>query len=457
MATLRRRRGCRPGTMTDAGEPLSAPDPETAGRLRAHAERIVAAAGVPARARDDMTDELHGHLLERAATLVTEGHDWTDAADRAIAALGGVDELAPDLATAFHSRLWSSTIGVLLPAIAPREDRPTVIGWMRLALVVGMVLLVVALGVAILRATPVHLVLLVASRLLGLAGLLLAFEGLARGQRWALWYGIAFAAQLVLFGVIDVVQATGTGSLHIPVGGLLGAGILLAVASAWDRLRQFVAGSRPLGRGLTALVVASILAPLLVTPATALPDPTQASADDLRLTVSVTCDRGDVAEAGFPVLHDVQRVRIEADMAWRRGDLLPNGVDGLINPTHYGDTAGFRLLDGAMGEVIPEWILVADASGVIDVSSGEVAGWFGATSPSVGLLPETIGSFTVGIDPGAIQDGRTLRSTWLLVPSADGDVAWPRVEVAYAHLDRFLLMATAECGDSTVASEVRTR
>lgn len=444
--------------MTHAGDPLMALDPETAGRLRAHVERIVAAAGVPARARDDMTDELHGHLLERAAALVAEGHDWTDAADRAIAALGGVDELAPDLATAFHSRLWSSTIGVLLPAIAARDDRPTVIGWMRLALVVGMVLTVVALGVAILRATPIHLVLLVASLLLGLGGLLLAFEGLARGQRWALWFGIAFAAQLVLFGVIDVVQATGTGSLHIPVGGLLGAGILLAVASAWDRLRQFVAGSRPLGRGITALVVASVLAPLLVPAAVAaIPDPTQASADDLRLTLTVTCERGDVDEPGFPPRHDVQRVTIESDMAWRRGDLLPNGLDGLINPMHYGDTSGFRLLEAPMGGVDWDWVLVPSASNVVDLATGEPAGWFGGGAPSVDLLPETIGSFTVGIDPAAIQGGRTLRSTWLLVPSADGDVAWPRIEVAYAHLDRFLLLATAGCGESAVANAVRPR
>jgi hypothetical protein len=444
--------------MSDAGDRIGALDPETAGRLRAHAERIVKAAGVPAHAREDLTDELYGHLLERTAALVADGRSWTDAADRAINALGGVDELAPDLATAFHSRLWSSTIGVLLPAVAAREDRPAVIGWMRLALVIGMVLAVVGLGLTLFRATPVHLVVMTASLLLGLAGLLLAFEGLARGQRWALWYGIAFAAQLVVFGLISVVEASRAGSWNIPIGGLLGAGILLGAASAWDRLQRFVSDSRPIGRGLAAVLVASLIAPLLVPPAVAaIPDPTQASADDLRLTLSVTCDRGNVLETGFPPQHDVQRVTIEADMAWRRGDLLPNGLDGLINPTHYGDTAGFRLLDGSMGEIIPDWILVPDASDVIYVASGEPAGWFGATSPSVELLPETIGSFTVGVDPDAIRSGRTLRSTWLLVPSADGDAAWPRVEVAYAHLDRFLLLATAGCGESAVATDAGMR
>lgn len=441
--------------MTHPGGSIAAIDPDTAGRLRAHAERIVAAAGVPARARDDMTNELFGHLLERAATLVVEGHTWVDAADRAIAALGGVAELAPDLAAAFHSRVWSSTIGVLLPAITAREDRPALIGWMRLALVIGMVLTVLGLGLAIFRAPPVHLVVMVASLLLGLAGLLLAFEGLARGQRWALRYGTAFAAQLVVFGVVSVVEAGQVGAWNIPLGGLLGGGILLGLASAWDRLQTFVADSRPIGRGLAAVLIVSVLAPVLVPPAiAAIPDPTQASADDLRLTLSVTCDRGDVLETGFPPQHDVQRVTIEADMAWRRGDLLPNGLDGLINSAHYGDTAGFRLLEGAMGEVIPQWVLVADASGVVDVATGEEAGWFGATSPSVELLPDTIGSFTVGIDPAAIQGGRSIRSTWLLVPSADGDAAWPTIEVAYAHLDRFLLLATAGCGQSAVATEV---
>jgi hypothetical protein len=434
---------------------MAAPDPETAGRLRTHAERIVAAAGVPARARDDMADELYGHLLERTTNLVADGHTWTDATDRAIAALGAVDELAPDLATAFHTRPWSSTIGVLLPAIASREDRPAVIGWMRLSLVIGMALTVVGLGVVIFRATPVHLVVMAASLVLGLAGLVLAFEGLARGQRWALWYGIAFAAQLVLFGVISVLEAARAGSITIPIGGFLGAGILLGVASAWDRLQAFVAGSRPIGRGLGGLLVASLLVPLLMASAVAaIPDPTQASADDLRLTLSVTCDRGDVIETGFPPRHDVQRVTIEADMVWRRGDLLPNGLDGLINPAHYGDTSGFRMLGSAMGGPVPEWLVVPEASNVVDVATGEPVGWFGGTAPSVELLPETIGSFTVGIDPAAIRGGRTLRSTWLLVPSADGDAAWPTIEVAYAHLDRFLLLATAGCGESTVGTEI---
>ena len=201
--------------MTPPGGPFAAPDPEVAGRLRTHAERIVAAAGVPAHARSGMADELYGHLLERAADLVAEGDTWSAAADRAIAVLGAVDELAPDLATAFHSRLWASTIGVLLPAIAAREDRPAVVGWMRLALVIGMALTVVGLGVVIFRATPIHLVVMAASLLLGLAGLLLAFEGLARGQRWALWYGIAFATQLVVFGVITVVEAALEGAWNV--------------------------------------------------------------------------------------------------------------------------------------------------------------------------------------------------------------------------------------------------
>jgi hypothetical protein len=99
-------------------------------------------------------------------------------------------------------------------------------------------------------------------------------------------------------------------------------------------------------------------------------------------------------------------------------------------------------------------VLVPDASDVVDLDTGEPAGWFGGSAPSVELLPETIGSFTVGLDPAAIQAGRTLRSTWLVVPSADGDAAWPVVEVAYAHLDRFLLLATAGCGESTVGTEV---
>jgi hypothetical protein len=441
--------------MSDAGDPDSRLGADTAERLWLHASAIVDAAGVPLRERESVTQELFGHLVERVHASMAEATSEADAAARAIASFGGIDELATDLSSAFHSRLWASTIGVLLPAVVAREDRPGVIGWLRFALGIGVALILLGLPVLIWRAPPVHLVLAVTVLLLGLGGLLLAFRGLALGQRWALWYAIAFAVELVVFGIGSVVAPEVPGSITIPLGGILGAGVLLGVMASWERLQAFVATSAPVSRGLLALLLASFLGPILVGPAMAvIPDPTQATADDVRLTVSVTCDRGDVEEPGFSTRTDVQRVTIVADLAWRRGDFLPNGLDGFVNGAHYGSTAGFRLQDEAMDGALPDWLLVAAEPQVVDVASGETAGWFGSTSQSVALIPDTIGSFTVGIDPAFIRGGHTIRTTWLVVPTADAGAPWPTVQVAYAHLDRFLIIARdAGCGDTVVGRQ----
>lgn len=444
--------------MNDAGDPGAAIGSATAERLRAHAAGIVVAAGVPARTRTDVTEELVGHLVERTRAAIAAGLTEANAADQAIGAFGGVDELATDLSGAFHSRLWASTIGVLLPAVAVRDDRPGIIGWLRFALAIGMALIVIGLAMVIWQATPVHVLLAIGALGLGLAGLALAFRALARGQRWALWYAIAYAVELVVFGAISVIAPEVPGSLTIPLGALLGLGVLLGVRSAWDRLQAFVAASPPIGRALGAMLAASLLGPPLLSPAlAALPDPTQAHAEDLRMLVSVTCDRGDVVEPNVPTRRDIQRVTIVADMEWRRGDVLPNGLNGLFNPSHFGDTAGFRLEQTAMDGPLPDWLLVPREPAVVDRASGAAAGWFGSTSPSVELIPNTIGSFTVGIDLGAIQAGRTLRATWLLTPASDAARPWPTIEVAYAHLDRFLLIADAGCGETDVGREVPLR
>ena len=307
--------------------------------------------------RADVIEELTGHLVEpdgsprrerRARSRCRQGRHRRFRRDR---------RPGDRVSGAFHSRLWASTIGVLLPAIAMPGDRPGVIGWLRLALGIGVLITVLALGAVVWRGTPGHLLIAVAGLGSDL-GLVLAFQALGRGQRWALWFAIGFAVELVVFGVISVVAAS-PGTTTIPIGAVLGVGVLLGAHSAWERLRSFTAGSAPIARPLQALLGMSFVVPLLVVPVMAtIPDPTQATADDLRLLVSVTCDRGEVIEPGFPSRPDVQRVRIVADMEWRRGDFFPAGLDGFFNPTGYGDTAGFRLDVESMGEAIPHWLLV---------------------------------------------------------------------------------------------------
>lgn len=42
---------------------------------------------------------------------------------------------------------------------------------------------------------------------------------------------------------------------------------------------------------------------------------------------------------------------------------------------------------------------------------------------------------------------------WNVTP-ASGAASWPRAEVSYAHLDRFLLQATVGCGEHRAAASV---
>jgi hypothetical protein len=105
------------------------------------------------------------------------------------------------------------------------------------------------------------------------------------------------------------------------------------------------------------------------------------------------------------------------------------------------------------GAIVPTWLLANDGPEVVDVQTGVSAGWFGASAPSEALLPPTVGSFTIGIEPSAMQAGHTIRATWLLVPLSPAAAAWPRIEAAYVHFDRFVLLGSVSCGETVLGHE----
>ncbi len=427
---------------------------ESAARLHAHVAAILDVSAVPAELREDIAEELYGHLIERVQAYRDAGMDEPAAVERAVRELGGAEQLGRDFRRTYHSRLWASTVGILLPAVAPRGDRPPSVGWLRFTLAVVVVLSGIGLLVMLPQATPVRAVGTLAVDGLGLWAIALAFLALARGQRWALWYALFVTVELLLWGIGSVL-ATDAGSVTIPLGAILSALVLFEVLVDRYRLQAFVAGSRPIGRVMVAALAFSLLLPATVPPAlAALPDPTQAGASDLVLTASMRCDRGDVAFDGIGTVANTSRATLVADMTWRRSDLLPEGLAGLFHPTDYGDSAGFRLVNDAPDAVLPAWMLASNDVPVVDVATGQPAGWFGSTAPSVALLPDTIGSFTIGIGLSAIRGGHTLRATWVLTPVADAGAPWPRIQVAYAHLDHFLLEGTLGCGQTVTAHEV---
>ena len=350
--------------------------------------------------------------------------------------------------------MWASTIGVLLPASVPIPTRPPIVGWLRLYLAIVGTLLGMALVTGLWVLTPVRALLSTAALGIGLAAAVIAFKALARGQRWALWFAGATLVVTLAWGLWQLVAPAQPNTVVINLLSIFAAVVLIGVYRSRTPLGAFVAASSRVSLPVSAALVLSLLAPMLIPNALAgLPDPTQAAASDLTLSLSMRCDHGSAASGSTAA--SVQRVTLVADMTWRRGDLLPGGLAGLLRPpTEYGDTAGFRIVgDASAGAAIPSWLLPTDAVWIVDLETGGTAGWFGAGSPSTTQIPDTIGSFTIGVEQSAIRAGHTIRATWLLTPTSDS-AAWPRIEVAYAHLDRFLLIGTVGCGETTIGRPV---
>jgi hypothetical protein len=432
-----------------AEEPLAS---ETEAMLLAHVSSILAGAAVTAAALDDLAEELHGHLVERLRSHLSQGMSEADAASRAIADFGPADRLAREFGRTYHSRLWASTIGVLLPAVVTSGERPRVVAWLRFTVGVAAVLLFGGLILNASPATPLRALGWTAVDLVGLGALVLAYRALGAGQRWALWYAIAVAVVLLAIGIGEVVWPSRPATLTISLGAVLAGGVLLGVRSAWGRLQAYVSGSRPIGRGLVIALAGSLLLPVFAGPVLAvLPDPTQASVADLTLRVSMTCDGGNPASGG-PSASGVQRITLVSEATWQRADFLPLGVAGLVpSSSPQGDGAGFQVINNQpAGAIVPTWLLANNGPQVVDVQTGEAAGWFGASAQSEALLPPTVGSFTIGIEPAAIQAGHTIRASWLLAPLSPAGAAWPRIEAAYVHLDRFMLVGSVGCGETVL-------
>ncbi len=83
----------------------------TQARLYAHVESILNGAAFRRRDRDDLAEELYGHLWQRWQDALASGLGEEAAADQAIRSFGGPASLSRDVTLAYHSRLYASTIG----------------------------------------------------------------------------------------------------------------------------------------------------------------------------------------------------------------------------------------------------------------------------------------------------------------------------------------------------------
>jgi hypothetical protein len=436
--------------------------PDAWERLRAHAQSIVHGASVPPADAADLTEEMLGHLIERSNALMSGGAAEDDAILTAIAEFGEVPAVSGELGRTYHSRLWVSTIGVLLTAREITPAPPGAIGGLRLLIVVEAALWTILGAVAIATETPLRAVVAAGASVVFVGSAVVAHRGLASGQAWAVRFSIALAFATIGFGLLEASNAP-AGTTTIPLTAFAAAGVLLWVAGSWRQVTAFVEGSRPIGRRLEMALAAALLGPVLLGVAfPGLADPTQAGPADVDMRLSMVCGQRDLQlPAGGPLVRNRQYADLRADFFWRRSDVLPLGLAQVLGSTAgAGDTAGFRIIepppiDFENGGAMPRWMLDTPAPTVTVADTGEVAGWFGATSPSVALIPGTMGSFTVGVEPDRIRSGQTIHIGWSLGPTQDGGQPWPSAEVAYAHLDRFVLLGQVGCGQQTTGSAGR--
>jgi hypothetical protein len=419
--------------------------------LWAHVDGILDRSAVPAADRDELAEELFGHLWQRWRDEVAAGLEIEAAAAVAIESFGGADELAPGMTRAFHSRLFASTIGVLLPAVVPPDDRPY--GFTRSRFLLGLAALFTAGGIVVYAwnqpLTPIRELIFLVVNAFSLAMLVLAYRALERQQRWALLLIQLLATAIVVSGLADFFFKP----ITINVVAVLALFVLWVVRN--EEMAEWVANSRPVGIGLGLAIAAAVVLPYVTQPVLAsLPDPTVASADDLAMRVTVTCEH---------VPDGVTGGSVQVDLRWNRTDLLPYGPIGAI----YGgmsstDNLGLSSVSGLEYSGPPFQFpqgqqegLGYSASSFVDAETGLDAGasvWAYSGSPFF-----QVGSEGTPIDPGTIVAGRPYRGTYdfqLQQPAPTEDA--PVFQIRYDHQHRWGVEAVAACGQTVDGQSVTT-
>ena len=436
--------------------------------LRAHVEATLVSARVPRQVRDDLAEELYGHLWTRWQEAIVSGLDEQAAAESAIRSFGSAQRLGVEMTAAYHSRLYASTIGVLLPAVAGSADRPAGLGRLQALLLVPILGTVAVAAGELGSLAPGRAILALIGVAAAASMSLASFLALARGQRWALRY-----AQILLFlalaFAVDTLVTTPANTYQLPIAGLLGL-YCLGPALGAD-IKKWTAASRPLGKVLGPLVVLTIAAGLsLPFAAPILPDPTQVGPGDLDLRLSVACTRD---AGGY-----VTALDLTTQFRWDRLDLLPSGVKGglktLVGRSTDGDGLVLGVLPGAgphLYEYNSEWLdPPSDFSSAtwpggnatleeLRDNGAVVSSWqWGGPEPQ---LAETTGRIYYAdvetISASLLQAGHQYALRQHVLPSsiagasADRD---PLVFIRYQHLDRFVGEAVASCGQPGIGVPV---
>ena len=405
-----------------------APPADVLADIEAHVEAILARGGIPANERRDVGEELTGHLIERWQDAVASGATADRAVAVAILDFGGGDTIGPAFVRTYHSALWASTIGALLP-IAARANRP--VGAIRWAILFDRVMAVfsVLAGVVLLATwTPVRAV--VAGALVVAGGLVLwlAAEALQRGQRWG--HTATVACLVVNVVILFASFFPPNGGIYVSLNGLAGLVILVALLGNAG-VEGWLRGSAALPSRIR-VVVAAVLLGWALAPYVGdrLPDPTQIGPGDVSVIASMTCATS-AEQAGSQGIAE-----IVVDVTPTRLDAWPLGF--LKGQDSWGDAIEVRFADEST---------FVNPGRVTDLATGaELTGGWGERVHR-DLDPNRL---VTGILGSEMTAGRTDRITIAAYGQTPTDVGAEPIpieaRVAYGHIDRFVLVGNLECG-----------
>ena len=430
-------------------------------RLAARVESILNGAAFRKRDRDDLAEELYGHLWQRWQDALAAGLDEDAAADQAIRSFGEPAGLSRDVTLAYHSRLYASTIGVLVPTVVNAKAKPRAyfVVWL-----VHMAALFAVTGLlirAVTEWTPVRAGIGIAGGLLAYLAVFSAFAAYSARQRWALGFTRLELPLLVWWGALLVWAGMPAEDLAAGTVGLLFgcATVALSQTPAEDprssgrpalvrlalsfvprdwRLRSLSAWmyERPVPRrllvGLSSMLIVGSALPFV---ALNVADPTQIGAADMQVGLTVACTR---SASG-----DVSAVDVTASFMFHRTDMWPNG---LTNPGGSPTDEIALAVEGARPNGIPMITpQLTQAPTGRDATDGSPLA-FGSTGQdgrSVTALP----------DSASFKAGHRYEVVWhYSVAPGLSDIT--PVTFSYDHLQRFYLQATASCGETAAGQPV---
>ncbi len=424
-------------------------------RLHAHVDRVIARTAIPRSERDDVAEELYGHVWQRWRQAVDAGADPLAAADSAIADFGTPDELAPEMTRAFHSRLYATTIGVLLPLATARDSRPNGYGRARALLFLSGLFQIIGGAIFLIGQTPGRAAASAVVVAFAFAITVLAYRALDRAQRWALMYVRLFTVALLVYAIAQVPLAH---TLN-----LLGVVALVVLPPVFGpEFRRWVGDSRPVGPAVAILIVAAMAAQFLFPfGVAAMPDPTVVTASDVSMTVHVDCAGDQWTPYG----------NVTAKLRWARTDLMPGGLPFQPVPTDEMGLSVAPIMDVPLdsfpsdpGTAYPiRAVYGASSDSAVDATTGaNVLSLEQRFASSVQPFFTTTGQASIGVEPSAWKPGHDYVVAWHFAPNPPAstgleDAAAPHPDwqpvfrVRFDHQGRIGLEAIAKCGETVIA------